>query len=218
LGSDLGSDESRSGQDLSELDLVTAARGGDRRALGQLVRLYHEPLTAYLIRLGADRELALDLAQEAFCRVCARIGSLTNPAGFRVWLFRVAHNLFLDHQRSAYRRRVLVSDAGAQVPSGVGDDPVEAVAREEQGDRVRRAVGTLPPSLRSAVLLRYYHDLSLDEIARVTSVPVGTVKSRLHRALNALARLLAEGVEDGGALKVRFRARLSEDCEPVKGA
>lgn len=214
----MGSDESRSGRDLSELDLVTAACGGDRRALGELVRLYHEPLTAYLIRLGADRELALDLAQEAFCRVCARIGSLTNPSGFRAWLFRVAHNLFLDHHRSAYRRRVVVPDTGAQVLSAADDDPAEAVAREEQGDRVRRAVGALPPSLRSAVLLRYYHDLSLDEIARVTGVPVGTVKSRLHRALHALARSLTEGAEDGGSLKVRFRAKPSEDCEPVKGA
>lgn len=172
--------------------LVRAARDGDREALGELVRRYHGPLIAYLTRLGGDRELAFDLAQEAFCRVCLRISSLENPAAFRVWLYRTAHNLFLDHGRSWYRRHV----SALAEPAGVeeGPDPGEMAVRSDEGERVRRALRDLSPAHRAVIVLRYYDDMALSDIAGVLGVPVGTVKSRLHHAQRALARRLLPAV------------------------
>ncbi len=169
--------------------VVQAARQGDGEALGELVRRYHGPLLGYLLRLGADRELAQDLAQETFCRVCLRISGLDNPGAFRVWLYRTAHRLFLDHHRSWYRRRV--APVAEPPAAGSAAGPEEEVLRAEEGERVRKALASLRPALRVAVILRHYQQLSLEEIAGVTGVPVGTVKSRLHRAQRILAAELA---------------------------
>ncbi|MDQ7793324.1 MAG: sigma-70 family RNA polymerase sigma factor [bacterium] len=166
--------------------LVRAARDGDGEALGELVRCFHGPLTAYLIRLGGDRELALDLAQETFCRVCLHLASLEEPEAFRVWLYRTARNLFLDHRRSWYWRRVSIrpESDGREQP---GPGPEEAAIRRDEGEWVRRALETLSPAHREVIILRYYEDMTLGAIAKVTGLPLGTVKSRLHHAQRALA-------------------------------
>jgi RNA polymerase sigma-70 factor (ECF subfamily) len=196
-------------------ELVLLARGGDAWALGELVKAYHPQVFAYLVRLSGDRETAKDLAQEVFLRCCTSLGSLRDPAGFRPWVFRTAYNLFLD-ERKRWQRRIgaTASEAGSardpgrfaagdRTPGGpaegparshqVGADEVEqALLRLEQADRVRDALLCLAPRHRNAVVLRFYHQLSIEEIARATGAPAGTVKSRLHYAIARLRATLEE--------------------------
>jgi RNA polymerase sigma-70 factor (ECF subfamily) len=137
------------------------------------------PLSGYLLSLVGDPGVAVDLAQEAFTRLLSRWRGVRDP---RAWVFFVGTNLARDHWRSAARDRALVAEsARAAVLAAGPHDPWLA-------DLVQR----LPVRLREAVLLHYYADLPLEEVARLTRRPLGTVKRRLHEARRALADALED--------------------------
>lgn len=163
---------------------------GDVSALETLVPRYHAPLLAFLFRLTGDRQQAEDLVQETFTRLVTYRGA--PPDRFRPWAFAIARNLALDHLRVTARRQAI-----APVTAAPDDDPLidipdpapgalDLVLRDDDRRAVAAALQRLPPHQREAVVLRFYHDLSLAEIAEVTGVAVGTVKSRLFHGLRRL--------------------------------
>lgn len=148
------------------------ALGGE--AFAELYRTHFGPLSGYAGSLTGDPGVAVDIAQEAFTRLLARWRRVRDP---RAWLFFVATNLTRDHWRATTRDRDLTDLAAAHVtPAADAPDPW-----------LRDLVDRLPPRQRQVILLHYYADISVDEIARLLHVPVGTVKRRLHDARKRLA-------------------------------
>jgi RNA polymerase sigma-70 factor (ECF subfamily) len=132
------------------------------------------PLSGYALAIVGDQGAAVDIAQEAFTRLLARWRSVCDP---RAWLFFVATNIARDHWRQTTKDRVLAREsARAIVATAPAHDPW-----------LRDLVQRLPERLREAVLLHYYADLPVEEVARLTHRPVGTVKRRLHEARLVLA-------------------------------
>ncbi len=161
-------------------DLIGAVASGDGEALRELCRRYEKPLYQFLVRHTGGRD-ADDLYQETWLRVVRAAGRFDPARRFSTWLFQIAVNLCRD-----WRRRAPPEPVDPATVELVAGGPGSAAATEAALD-VRRLLAALPEAQRSAVLLRYYHDLSEAEVADILGCPRGTVKSRLH---HAMARLL----------------------------
>ena len=160
---------------------VAALERGNRVAgatteqgFAELYSRNYRPLTAYCYGLLGDPQVAADLAQEAFTRLFARVLSVRDP---KAWLYLVATNLCRDVWRNEERQRHLVERAGA-----ARDDLVPG-----PDNAVRDLVERLPPRLRDVVVLHYYADMPVADVARVLNRPSGTVKRRLLEARSLLA-------------------------------
>ncbi len=178
--------------------LIDALTGRDSRQLDLLIERYQHRLYRYLLCLLRNRETAADLFQETWLRILER-GRQYNPRfRFEAWLFTIARNLVIDLRR---RKTTLsiedLSDSADDLtrsdhPANDGPSPLESLATLEEGERVTEALGRLPALIREALLLRYQEDLTLEEIARVVSAPLPTVKSRIYRGLVALRSQLGK--------------------------
>ena len=172
--------------------LIRALAGRDPRLLDLLIERYQHRLYRYLLCLLRNREIAADIFQETWLRVLER-GYQYNPRfRFEGWLFTIARNLVLDLRR---RKTTLsiedLSDSGDEpgvpdLPASDMPSPLESLATLEEGERVTDALARLPALHREALMLRFQEDMTPDEIARVVSAPLPTVKSRIYRGLVAL--------------------------------
>jgi RNA polymerase sigma-70 factor (ECF subfamily) len=201
---------------VADEELYRRVLAGDEGALEVLVYRYHAPLLRFLYRYCNDLHLAHDLVQETFTRVVGHQGE--PPRCFRAWIYTIAANLARDSLRSAYRRR---EEPSPMLPGGpeepgwqpeAGGPPIdELLLRDAQRREVVAALQALAPVHRETLILRYYHDLSLEEIAQITGAPVGTVKSRIFHALRQLkAWLVREGGERHAAVKAEPAGKRSE--------
>jgi RNA polymerase sigma-70 factor, ECF subfamily len=177
-----------------ELDRATLGRcrRGDAAAFRALVERYQDRVYALCVALaGADGE---DLTQETFVRVHGALGGFDadGPARLGAWILTIARRLCTDRARYAKRRPTVPFDV---VPLGDGAPGADAqLERARQGRLLRQAIEALPHDQRAVVALQLWDGLEYDEIAAIERVPVGTVRSRLARAKEALKRAL--GVED----------------------
>lgn len=179
---------------LGETLPVLAARAGVPSAWDALFRRYQLPLYAYARELLPDDSTALDVVQETFIRATRYIGSLRDDARFGSWLFGIAHQQCAQHWRR-HARAARVLDDQAEVPDDApdtGPDPAEWLIGQEERERYFAALARLPEPHRAVLLLHFLEDFPLSEIATITAVPLGTVKSRLHHAKRALRRLLED--------------------------
>lgn len=168
-------------------ELCRQVQEGSEAAMEALVHRYHQAVFAYLYRLSGNQHLAEDLAQEAFVRLMSRISQYRYPQPFKPWLYTMVHNLFKDTLKSADRR---LSQPSAD-PSLAGiPEPLDLSERIAERALVTEALERLEPAQREVLVLRYYQDLKVDEIAKVTGSPAGTIKSRLHGAIRHLRDLL----------------------------
>jgi RNA polymerase sigma-70 factor (ECF subfamily) len=185
---------------LSDENLLAAVLYGDMDALAMLVERYQRPLTGYLDRLvGPDWSLAQDLAQETFLRVL-RQRDERGDRPFRPWLFAIATNLARDHFKSAAVQRAAPLDDDLQtslVDKTAG--PEERALAEERGAVIAAALNTLNVEYRATLSLRFYNGLSLQEIAEILEIPLGTVKSRLSTGLRRLREALCAMQREEGA-------------------
>ena len=168
---------------------VADARAGDADAWAALFQRYRLPLYVYVFELVRDEQTSLDLVQETFLNAFRHRGSLRDDEKFGSWLFGIAHQKCIQ----AWRRRDREAEFGEQVELPASDDtPDELLIREEQEEEFMKLLEKLPVAQRSAILLHYVEEFSLEEIARITGANTGTVKSRLHYAKRALRKLLEE--------------------------
>ena len=152
--------------DLGDEVRMESARDAE---FARLYQAHFGPLSGYALALVGDTGSAVDIAQEAFTRLYARLGRVRDP---RAWVFFVATNLAHDHWRRSGRDRALTDALSPLTPvTGAAHDPW-----------LRDLVDRLPERLRTPVLLHYYADLPVEEVARLTRRPTGTVKRRLHEA------------------------------------
>jgi RNA polymerase sigma-70 factor, ECF subfamily len=176
-----------------ESETSAIARGLRRRdpdLLDRLIEQYQHRLLRYLIHLSGNRELAEDIFQETWIRVLERGSQYDAKYEFSTWLFSIARNLTIDHQR---RKKPASLDGLLDEEENVSLDPpdtrpsaFEVAVQHEQAERISEALVGIPAEYREAVVLRFQEGLALEEIARVTRAPLGTVKSRLYRGLSAL--------------------------------
>ncbi len=169
------------------------ARGLRRRdpdLLDRLIEQYQHRLLRYLVYLAGNRELAEDLFQETWIRVLERGHQYDGRHEFATWLYAVARNLTIDYLR---RKSPLSLDGLMEDEEHAPVEPAdtrplawEIVQQREQAERVSAVLVSIPAECRETLVLRFQEGLALDEIARVTGAPLGTVKSRLYRGLNML--------------------------------
>jgi RNA polymerase sigma-70 factor (ECF subfamily) len=170
---------------------VARARAGDPAAWDALFRRYQLPLYVYVFELVRDEQASLDIVQESFINAVRHIGGLREDGKFAGWLFGIAHQKCLQQWRRRQRQAMLLEEFAA-VPPDDEDDPRDRLIREEEEARFMNQLDQLPPPQRSVLLLHFVEDFSLEEIAAITSVGVGTVKSRMHYAKKALRKLWEE--------------------------
>jgi RNA polymerase sigma-70 factor (ECF subfamily) len=184
--------DTQPGQDLDQ-ELVRRVQRGDSAAFDLLVRKYQHRIAALIGRYIADWSECQDVAQDTFIRAYRAIGNFRGDAQFYTWLHRIAVNTAKNHL-VAHKRRpptedIDVSDA-EQFDSGIRlrdtDTPDRELARQQMEQVVMRAVDALPEELRTAITLREVEGLSYDEIAQRMDCPIGTVRSRIFRAREAI--------------------------------
>ena len=164
--------------------LVRAARAGDQRAFGGLVRLYQADVWRLAFHLLRDETLADDVTQDAFVRAYRFLGAYRADAKFSTWLYSIARNCALDELRRGVRRRRVIETLASE---GAPHRTDHAAVLE-----VREAIAALPVELREPIILIDLLGASYRDTAAVLGVAEGTVKSRVHRAREALAEILAE--------------------------
>ncbi len=181
--------------------LLRYRRTGDRRLFEALVRRYEHELYNYLRRYLGDSQAAEDAFQGAFLQVHLKCDQFEEGRSFRPWLYTIATNRAIDARRSNKRHKMVSLDGNrrdlesfqlADLLVGSEPDPLERVLQAEEERQVQEAMDTLPEFLRSALTLVYFQGLKYREAAEVLSVPVGTVKSRVHTAIMKLAELWKE--------------------------
>jgi RNA polymerase sigma-70 factor, ECF subfamily len=170
---------------------VQQARAGEAAAWDALFRRYQLPLYVYVFELVRDEQTSLDIVQETFINAVRHLSSLRDDAKFGGWLFGIAHQKCIQRWRKQAREEMLREEFVGE-PVQFESAPDDLLIREEQEAQFMRLLNQLPPPQRSVLLLYFIEDFSLQEIAGITSVSIGTVKSRLHYAKKSLRKLLEE--------------------------
>lgn len=179
---------------MEEKDLILRCQRGDEAAFESLVRLHEKRVYALCRRMCRSEDDALEAAQDTFLAVWRGVGSFRADAAFSTWLYRLATNACLDLLRREKKNggNVSLDDEGFSVePVDRAPSPEEAVERGETQRMVREALLALPDDYRQILLLRETEQLSYAEIAEITGLELGTVKSRISRARLALRNYLA---------------------------
>jgi RNA polymerase sigma-70 factor (ECF subfamily) len=197
--------------DRDDTALLLAAGKGDRQAFGALVERHHRAIIRFVHRFlsTADHATAEDIAQQVFLAAWKAAPSFQPRAAVKTWLFRIATNACLNHQRSRRRKPAvpLAGEPEAAVSAGRAEAPDAASLERERAETLQRAIEALPASQRAAMLLRHVHDLSYAEIASVLETSISAVESLLFRARSRLRDVLEPGKDD----------RAPQD-PPVRGA
>lgn len=192
---------------MTDPELAASALAGSEDAFRELVRRFERPVYSLIVRMVQDPMLAEDLAQEVFVKAYRRLDTYDPERKLSSWLFKIAHNTTIDHLRRGTPETVPLEaekdDERGGLASVLPDESVESPsAQAERKDLARaleKAIGTLRPEYREAVVMFYAGGASYQEICEVTGLPMGTVKTNLHRARKQLAeQMIAMGWKPGG--------------------
>jgi RNA polymerase sigma-70 factor (ECF subfamily) len=178
----------RDGED--ERSLVTAAAAGDRAAFDVLVRRHQRAVYGVCYRFAGEHADASDLVQDTFVRAYRGLARFKGEAAFGTWLYRIAVNVCLT--RAAARTPVHDPIEPLDLADERSERPDDPLRRAQDAARVKAAIARLPPRQRMTVILRVYHDLPHEAIARTLGSSVGTVKANFFHALQNLRKLLGE--------------------------
>ena len=187
---------------LPDADLAALARSGRDAAFRELVRRYERPVFSLIFRMVRDRETSEDLAQETFIKVLNHIDRYRPEFMFSSWLFKIANNLTIDHLRKRQLKTISIDGSphaasAAEVEASTfdvearGESALEEMQSRELGSAIERAIAKLRPEYRACILLRHVEDRSYEEIAATLDLPLGTVKTYIHRARHELREALA---------------------------
>lgn len=168
---------------LGEKVVVMMAMAGDERAFHELVDRYQRRLTYYIRRMVGETDESFDILQQVWLTVFKRLSSLRAPEAFRVWLYKIAHDVAVNHLRKSDKRPAQLAEENVSQSEVDNWNEFEAL---ENAELVHRVLNQLIPVHREVLVLRFLENLSLNEIAEVAACEVGTVKSRLHYAKAAL--------------------------------
>jgi RNA polymerase sigma-70 factor (ECF subfamily) len=170
---------------------VAQARAGDQTAWDALFRRYQLPLYVYVFELVRDEQASLDIVQESSISAARHISSLREDRKFGGWLFGIAHQKCIQRWRQQTREEVAMGEIAA-LPTEPEESPDDLLIRQEQEAEFMKLLHRLPLPQRSVLLLHFVEGFSLEEIADIAGIAVGTVKSRLHYAKRALREFLED--------------------------
>ncbi len=177
-----------------DAELIQECLSGRSAAFGSLVQKYQDRLYNTIVHVSGSRDDASDIVQEAFVQAFLKLETFQQSSAFYTWLYRIAFNVAITHHR---RRRPLGSldhlreQSGQEVVDRSGG-PVEALERTERVGQIREAIAALGDEHRSVLVLREIEGCCYETIADILQIPVGTVRSRLHRARAELREQLRE--------------------------
>ena len=164
------------------------AKSGDREAFGDLVGKYQDSIVNLILRLVGNYDIAVELAQESFLKAYRGLSKFRLKSSFFTWLYRIATNVALSHRRSekvrSQAREFTMEEEQLErleEKGNPGSNPAQTLEEKERQVIIQQALITLEASLRQAVVLRDAEGLSYEEISQVLELPLGTVKSRIHR-------------------------------------
>jgi RNA polymerase sigma-70 factor (ECF subfamily) len=182
---------------LTDGELIQTAILGREDGFEELVRRYQRPITGYIYRMLNNYDASLDVTQEVFIKVYNSLERYSSEYKFSTWLYRIAHNAAID-----YMRRNSVSQQSLETENADGTyqlqiestqpNPEQERERSEWRKEIETVVKCLPQVYRELILLRHAQDLSYDEIAEITNLPLGTVKNRLFRAREMMREIFVE--------------------------
>jgi len=185
----------------TDQDVVALAKQGDELAYRELIRRYERPVFSLIYRMVRNRELAEDLSQETFIKVLNAVQSYRPEFKFSSWVFKIANNAAIDHLRrreldtlslegSPHAETPEMVEATALQVSERTESALEEVENRELGGQIEVAIEKLRPEYRSCILLRHVEGRTYEEIADILGLPLGTVKTYIHRARNELRIML----------------------------
>ncbi len=190
----------------TDQEVVEWARQGHERAYRELVRRYQRPVFSLIYRMVRDRERAEDLAQETFVKVLNALDSYRSEYKFSSWIFKIANNAAIDQLRRKELDTLSLDGApdavtterqegtSLQLAHG-GESPLDELQARELGSQIEQAIATLRPEYRSCIMLRHVQGYAYEEIAEMLDLPLGTVKTYIHRARAELRDLLEHARE-----------------------
>jgi len=190
-------------EDVSPNDqsLIRQCRAGDVDAFGGLVLRYQDRLFGTLVHLLGSFDDARDVTQDAFILAFEKLSTFRGDSAFYSWLFRIAYNAAMTRKRKDRRQLESIDEAREQRGEELADertdtDPAAALDSEERQGMVRRALDDLAEDYRTAIILKEIDGLQYEEIANIVGCPIGTVRSRIHRARHELREKLSRTIKN----------------------
>ena len=191
----------------SDKELVRLSRRGDERAARELVHRFERPVFSIVYRMVRDRELAEDLAQDAFVRTFNHLDRYDSRYKFSSWLFKIAYNLTVDHLRKRELQTISVHGAPDAVTAerqeatsltlqSEEESPDDRIVAKELAGELEEAIAGLREDYRTAILLRHVEGRPYEEIAEIMDIPLGTVKTYIFRARRELREALSASYGD----------------------
>ncbi len=188
-----------------DAQLVSRALDGSEAAYREIVERYQRPIFALIFRMVRDSAQAEELAQEVFLKAFTALATFDRRRRFSSWLFKIAHNKAIDQLRRRSLDTVPLEtpdperpDLLSLLPDRQGETPEGALARRSLARAIEEAVASLRPEVREVVILRFQQGMAYEEIAEITGLPLGTVKTHIFRARKAMSRqLTARGWKPG---------------------
>ena len=185
-------------RDLTDGELLAKAIAGREEGFEELVRRYQRPIINYVYRMVGSYDAALDVTQDVFIKVYNSMARYSSEYKFSTWLYKISHNAAIDYLRrnANHGQHSLETENqdGAYQLQFESKRPSPEIERQrsEWREEIASVVKCLPTGYRELIVLRHTHDLSYDEIAEITNLPLGTVKNRLFRAREMMREMLVE--------------------------
>ncbi len=182
---------------LSDVELIEKAISGREDGFEELVRRYQRPITGYVYRMLNNYDASLDVTQEVFIKVYNSLARYSSEYKFSTWLYRIAHNAAIDYMRrnSVNQQSIELENADGTYQLQIESPrptPEQEREKSEWRAEIEAVIKCLPTIYRELIFLRHTQDLSYDEIAVVTGLPLGTVKNRLFRAREMMREMFVE--------------------------
>lgn len=186
---------------LPDAEVVVLAQQGREPAFRELIRRYERPVFSLIYRMVRDSTVAEDLAQDTFIKILNHLDKYRPEFKFSSWLFKIANNVTIDHLRrrqldtvsmdgSPHASTAAEAEASSFELADQAESPLDALASRELGSMIERAIGALRPEYRNCIVLRHVEGRSYEEIAATLDLPLGTVKTYIHRARHQLREAL----------------------------
>ncbi len=177
--------------------LLEKAKKGDLGAFEEIVSLFERPIFSFVYRLLGNRQDAEDATQETFVKLYKKIGKADTSQNFKSWIYTIATNTAYDILRK--RKHVVETELEEAIlipdETETGEDPYYQADRQFDAGVVQSHLLKLKPAQRSVILLHYNQDFSIEQIAAITGLPTGTIKTHLHRGRNELKKIIAKYYE-----------------------